>query len=86
MSDPFPSRLRSAMDMNGLNGERLGELAGISAAAVSRYLAGIRQPTVENVVKLSKALGVSCDYLLGQTAVLEARSLLKKYEAAPLKV
>jgi transcriptional regulator with XRE-family HTH domain len=68
MPSKFGKRLRSAREERDLTQEQLGKMAGISALMVSHFETGTRQkPSIENLVKLSKALHVSTDYLLGRT-------------------
>ena len=61
----FSERLSHCMQERHLNGNDLAALSGVTAATISRYLNGLRTPTVDNVVLLADALDVSVDYLLG---------------------
>ena len=62
----FSERLSHCMQEHRLNGNDLAALSGVTAATISRYLNGLRTPTVDNVVLLADALDVSVDYLLGR--------------------
>lgn len=62
----FSERLSHCMQEHHLNGNDLAALSGVTAATISRYLNGLRTPTVDNVVLLADALDVSVDYLLGR--------------------
>lgn len=62
---PFPERLSFCMRQAGLSGAGLSSLTGITAASISRYLNGLRSPTVQNIVQIAQVLCVSSDYLLG---------------------
>lgn len=42
----------------------LGKLSGISAMAICHFEKDRRVPSVKNLIKLCKALGVTSDYLL----------------------
>lgn len=68
----FPKRLLAAREMRELTQAQLAEKAGLPAAAISHFETGGRKPSFENLVKLSEALGVSTDYLLGREAEPEA--------------
>lgn len=61
----FPERLSFCMKQSNVNGAELSALSGVTTAAISRYLNGLRTPTVRSIILLAKALGVSVDYLLG---------------------
>lgn len=47
--------------------QQLAELSGISAMHISHFECGRRTPHVANLIALSKALGVTTDWLLGLT-------------------
>lgn len=66
----FDQILAHAMDERGMNAVQLASLTGLSSGAISRYLAGDRQPTVYSIQQIAKALGVSADYLVGIDPVL----------------
>lgn len=61
----FPERLSFCMKRAGLNGTALSDLTGITAASISRYLNGLRSPTMRSIIQFSEVLGVSSDFLLG---------------------
>jgi transcriptional regulator with XRE-family HTH domain len=54
-------KLRELRTKAGLSEAKLAELSGVSFGAVHNYGLGIRKPTFAAVVKLAKALGVTCD-------------------------
>lgn len=60
----------------------LSALSGVTTATISRYLNGLRQPTVENLVLLADALCVSVDYLLGLHDVPDDKMLTFAYSIA----
>jgi transcriptional regulator with XRE-family HTH domain len=47
----------------------LAELSGVSFGAVHNYGLGIRQPTFAAVVRIARALGVTCDAFSGSEDV-----------------
>lgn len=65
-----------------MNGADLAALSGVSAATISRYLNGLRQPTVDNIVRLAAALHVSTDYLLCLHSVPDDAALIAAYSLA----
>lgn len=70
------------MTVQGVNTARLSKRSGISTAAISRYLNGLRQPTMENLVILADVLDTSLDYLLGRTDEPKMNKLIAAYAAA----
>lgn len=62
----FRRRLIQAMEMSEVvSAEELSRSCGIAASCVMSYLRGTRLPSATSLVKLSRGLGVSCDWLLG---------------------
>ena len=57
-------------------------MSGMSAATISRYLCGLRCPTVENLSRIAAALNTSSDYLLGLNDVPDSKKLIDSYSAA----
>ncbi|MCI8890695.1 MAG: helix-turn-helix transcriptional regulator [Eubacterium sp.] len=70
------------MKQSSVNGAELSALSGVTTAAISRYLNGLRTPTVRNIILLAKALGVSVDYLLGLHDVPDDKILTAAYSTA----
>ena len=66
MGDTFKKRLRSAREERGLSQGDLAKKTGLQPAAISHFETGQRSPSFENLQKLSDALNVSIDYLLGR--------------------
>jgi transcriptional regulator with XRE-family HTH domain len=63
----FPRRLRKAREMRELSQQELAERARLQQAAVSHYESGTRLPSLLNLKRLSEALEVTTDYLLGRS-------------------
>jgi transcriptional regulator with XRE-family HTH domain len=59
--------LKQLRERRGLTQAELGTRASMSAASVSHFETGQRQPSLESLVKLADALEVSVDTLLGRT-------------------
>ena len=66
-NEVFAQRLQIAMYWKEWTGSELARKSGVPAATISRYICGQRQPNVARLIKLSRALDVSADYLLGLT-------------------
>ena len=64
---PFAVRLVAARNAKGLKQEQLAEKAGMKTAAISHFETGNRKPSLDNLRKLSEALNVTSDFLLGRT-------------------
>lgn len=63
----FRNRLVAARRLRDMNQEKLAEKAGLKPAAISHFETGARKPSFDNLRKLSQALTVSIDYLMGKT-------------------
>ena len=66
MASEFQDRLRKARESRGLTQADLAKKTGLQAAAISHFETGQRAPSFDNLRKLSDALTVSIDYLLGR--------------------
>jgi transcriptional regulator with XRE-family HTH domain len=64
----FPRRLRAAREMRELSQLELAARARLHQAAVSHYESGARRPSMRNLRRLSEALEVTTDYLVGRSA------------------
>ena len=60
----FGERLKAARIANGLTLERLAAAVGVTRPLLGYYERGERQPKLAVLMKLSKRLGVSLDYLV----------------------
>ncbi len=63
----FYEKLYKQMLLLGMNQQKLARKSLVSDSEVSRILAGKSQPGLENAFKLSRAVGVSLDYLADET-------------------
>ena len=63
--ETFGDRLREARECAGLTQEQAADRCGISAAAISHYECGQREPTLTNLTALCGGLLVSADWLMG---------------------
>lgn len=61
----FGSRLRELRKQKKLTQKQLASLIGVKNSIISFYEVGDRIPSPEIIIKLSSALCVSADYLLG---------------------
>ena len=66
MSSDFQERIRQAREKRNLSQADLAKIAGLQPAAISHFETGQRAPSFENLRKLSDALNISVDYLLGR--------------------
>ena len=80
----FSERLSHCMQERHLNGNDLAALSGVTAATISRYLNGLRTPTVDNIILLADALDVSVDFLLGLHIVPDDNMLVSLYCVASI--
>ena len=68
MSMPFPRLLVLLRKEKGISQKQAAADLGVSQALLSHYEKGIRQGSLEFVVRVADYYKVSCDYLLGRTA------------------
>ena len=61
----FKERLLLARRRQDLSQEALAEKARLFKTDISKYERGQSMPTLPRLVRLSEALGISTDYLLG---------------------
>lgn len=62
---PLRERLHVARRCKGWTQEELAQATGLQPSAIAHFEAGRRTPSVSNLRKLSIALNMSCDWLLG---------------------
>lgn len=65
MTNNFGSRLRGIREMSGLSQAELAKKTSLQPSSIAHFEAGRREPNLENLIKLVKALGISADVLLG---------------------
>lgn len=65
-SEIFRERLRSARALRDLTQSDLAARAGLPASSVAHFEAGSRKPSFDTLRRLSIALDVTTDYLLGR--------------------
>jgi len=66
MSVEFKDRLKQTRESRGWSQSDLAKRAGLQPAAISHFETAQRSPSFENLRKLSDALSVSIDYLIGR--------------------
>lgn len=62
----FRNRLIEAREHKAITQVELAVKAGLRGSAISNFETGMRKPSIEQLVKLADALGVSVDHLLGR--------------------
>lgn len=67
-SNAFAVRLRACRLSAELTQEQLALRAGLHPSAISHFESGRRTPSLDNLIYLVQALGVSADRLLGTEA------------------
>ena len=61
----FSSRLKKLRIQNNITQEQLAKRIGLTKSVISAYETGIRMPSYESLLAISRVFKVSCDYLLG---------------------
>jgi transcriptional regulator with XRE-family HTH domain len=70
----FGERLLAAREKREMSQSDLATKTGLSPAVISHFETGVRQfPSADTLVKLTEALKVSSDYLLGRTEDMSPR-------------
>lgn len=72
MRERFAANLRAFMASRGMSSKELAEAAGMTQAAVSRYVNGRRVPRTASAAALAGALGTTVDSLYGMEIDAEA--------------
>jgi transcriptional regulator with XRE-family HTH domain len=62
--DPFPKALAKLMKERGVDQLRLSALSKLNQSSISRYLDGLRKPSLASMESLAAALEVSPDFFL----------------------
>ena len=65
MGENFNENLRHAREQKGLSQKDVAEKIGVANSTYSLYESGNREPNVQTIKKISDALNVSADDLLG---------------------
>lgn len=60
----FSRRVKERVYNLDINQNELADKIGVTPAAISRYLRGARTPRVDVIVKMSRVLDCSTDYLI----------------------
>lgn len=70
--------------MRKLSQSEMAQLTGLQPSAISHFETGTRKPSFDNLRRLSDALEVTTDYLLGRTdnphGVIKGDTLYRDYE------
>lgn len=69
------NRIRTARKAKGITMKELGKLVGVSESAISMYETFKREPDNATLLSISSALGVSVDYLLGNSNSSESNEI-----------
>lgn len=67
MGEKFNDNLKIARERKGLSQKEVADRIGVAKSTYSLYESGNREPNVQTIKKISDALNVSADDLLGLT-------------------
>ncbi len=76
----FSERLKELRKRNNLTQQELADKVGTNRVNVTKWETGRTEPTLENIVKLSKILDTTTDELLGKNINFGDTILNKKYK------
>lgn len=65
LQDVFGTRLKRFMQEKNMTQRKLAKATGLTDVTISRYTNGTRLPGADELLKLSNALSVSADDLIG---------------------
>jgi len=63
------NRITLLRNRMGMTQKKLANLADITEASLSRYENGLREPKISTIIKLTKVLDCTVDYLVGKTDI-----------------
>lgn len=75
LQDVFGKRLKRFMQEKNMTQRKLAKATGLTDVTISRYTNGTRLPGADELLKLSNALSVSADDLIGIGKVGETRGI-----------
>ena len=66
MMSKFTKRVKELMERDQISQKELAKLSGISESSISRYLSGSKEPRMDILTNIAKALNTTASYLLGE--------------------
>ncbi len=79
----FSQRLEEIKSGSGLTNAKIGDICGVSEAAVRSWLSAAKTPSISVVEALSDYLQVSTDYLLGKSDIKNKPATINGDELSP---
>lgn len=61
----FSAKLKNLRRQNNITQEQLAKRIGLTKSVISAYETGIRMPSYDSLLAISRIFKVSCDFLLG---------------------
>ena len=61
----FKERLKEVLEDNNMSQVTLAKKTGMSQSVINNYCTGKREPTLDVLILICRALDISADYLLG---------------------
>ena len=74
----FANRLTELRKSKGLSQEELANKLGTQGPAIGRYERDAAKPTIEVAAKIARILGVSLDYLVGNSDTLLNQEIIDR--------
>lgn len=81
----FGDRLKKEREAKGLTQEELARAIGVAVPTISEYESGKKMPRLNKIIILARKLGVSIDYLLGETDIKEPAHLVQRPKITDLR-
>lgn len=76
----FGKKLLELRKEKGLNREALAKMIGTSGAIIGKYERNERTPSVEIAKNIAHALGVSLDFMVGNTELILDPAIIQKIQ------
>jgi len=77
-------RINKIRRKKGLSQTELGNSIGVSQQVITNYERGLREPSIETLLKIAGALGISLEHLIGAKPIKPneqtSRALQKRFE------
>ena len=66
----FAENLKAAREKKQISQYKLAELVGLNQSAIAYFELGSKVPNIYNGVQIAKALGTTCEKLVGENAAV----------------
>ncbi|MGA1846882.1 helix-turn-helix domain-containing protein [Deferribacter abyssi] len=79
----FNEKLKNAIKFRNLTQKKIADILEISPSRLANYISGLREPDIETIKKLAKALNVPVSYFFDEIQLEDAEYIKKYTELKP---